>query len=64
MTDREKAIAAYNSGILSETIVIYPAGKRTARRVKTARGTQVRLYLSGRLYARGVSVERAREWVA
>lgn len=64
MTDREKAIAAYNAGILNETIVIYPAGKRTARNVKTSRGSQIRLYLGGHIWQRGVTIEQAMAWVA
>ena len=60
MTDREKAIAAYASGILSEKIVIYPKGKRTARLVA---GKSIRLYLGNRLWQRGATVDQAREWV-
>ncbi len=64
MTDQQKAIAAYNSGLLSTPIVIYPAGKRAARTVSTLRGTQVRLYLSGRIWQRGATVAQAQAWVA
>lgn len=64
MTDREKAVAAFNSGILDKTIVIYPRGKRTARTVKTLRGMQIRLYLGNRLWQRGASVAQAQAWVS
>lgn len=63
MTETERAIAAYNSGILNQTIRIYPKGKRSARTVQTARGTQIRLYMAGRIWQRGATVDEARDWV-
>lgn len=45
-----------------------PAGKRAARVVKTTRGTQLRFYVSGRLYrwlaASQDNITMAKEWIA
>ena len=62
--DRAKAIAAYEAGVLSRRIVIYPTGRRTARRVQTAHSSQIRLYLGGRIFKRGATAEEARAWIA
>jgi hypothetical protein len=78
MTDREKAITAYNSGVMAQNIVIdasdrdlTPKGKRVARIVKlrSAMGTveRIRWYVGRRLYNQLAitheNVAMTREWV-
>jgi SepF-like predicted cell division protein (DUF552 family) len=76
-TDRQIAIEAYNSGILSQKIVIAtdrdltPKGKRIARIVKlrSAMGTveRIRWYVARRIYNQLTvtpeNVTLTREWV-
>lgn len=44
-----------------------PAGKRTARVIKTTRGSQLRFYVSGRIYrwlaVNAANIAMANEWL-